>query len=146
MMHAACSKAIASATAKPESYVGKLSLQSIYIQALKVLVLIHPFELIFLNFCKPVFPKHAYTINPSCILIAVCINDKASVIFGGTDDPTALGCLYSIGAIAQASNGKIQADVTDLLAPYGVAENRIYINFFDVPRANVGWSRKTFAG
>ena len=78
--------------------------------------------------------------------VAVSINDNASVIFGGTDEPTALGCLYSIGAIAMESNGKIQASVTDLLEPYGVAENRIYINFFDMPRANVGWSRRTFAG
>lgn len=77
---------------------------------------------------------------------AVSINDKADMIFGGSDAPTALGCLYSIGAIAQASNGKITASVTDLLSEFGVEENRIYINFFDVPRANVGWSRATFAG
>lgn len=74
------------------------------------------------------------------------ITDKASVIFGGSDAPTALGCLYSIGAIAQDSNGKITAAVTDLLEEFGVTEGRIYINFFDVPRANVGWSRRTFAG
>jgi len=76
----------------------------------------------------------------------VTINDNASLIFGGTDAPAALGCLYSIGAIAMESNGKIQASVTDLLEPYGVAEDRMYINFFDMPRANVGWSRRTFAG
>lgn len=63
-----------------------------------------------------------------------------------SDAPTALGCLYSIGAIAQESNGGIQNDVTDLLEVFGVKEDRIYINFFDVPRANVGWSRRTFAG
>ena len=28
----------------------------------------------------------------------------------------------------------------------GVPDNRIYINFFDVPRANCGWSGRTFAG
>ena len=44
------------------------------------------------------------------------------------------------------SNGKITAAVTDLLEPFGVTEARIYINFFDMPRANVGWSRRTFAG
>lgn len=54
--------------------------------------------------------------------------------------------MYSIGAIGTESNGKITSDVTDLLEPFGVAENRIYINFFDMPRANVGWSRRTFAG
>lgn len=93
--------------------------------------------------CSKAIAKH--TGKPESF-VAVNINDKADVIFGGTDAPTALGCLYSIGAIAQESNGGIQNDVTDLLEPYGVAEDRIYINFFDVPRANVGWSRRTFAG
>lgn len=119
--------------------------------------------------------------------IAVSIQDQADVIFGGTEDPTALGTLYSIGAISQESNGAITNDVTDLLSEFGVPENRIYINFFDMvsfcypvsyrvvvyllymqscvvsknmytivfphtlsiqtqPRANVGWSRRTFAG
>lgn len=78
--------------------------------------------------------------------IGVSITDNASVIFGGSDAPCALGNMYSIGAIAMESNGKIQAAVTDLLEPFGVAEDRMYINFFDMPRANVGWSRRTFAG
>jgi phenylpyruvate tautomerase len=84
--------------------------------------------------------------QPSCVLFftAVCINDKADMIFAGSDEPTALGCMYSIGAIAKESNGAIQKAVTDLLE--AVDEGRIYINFFDVPRANVGWSRSTFAG
>lgn len=78
--------------------------------------------------------------------IAVSINDKADVIFAGSDAPTALGCMYSIGAIAMESNGKITASVSDLLEEYGVDAARIYINFFDMPRANVGWSKRTFAG
>jgi hypothetical protein len=41
---------------------------------------------------------------------------------------------------------RFQAAVTDLLEPFGLEESRMYINFFDMPRANVGWSRKTFAG
>jgi phenylpyruvate tautomerase len=54
--------------------------------------------------------------------------------------------MYSIGAIAMESNGKITASVSDLLEEYGVDAARIYINFFDMPRANVGWSKRTFAG
>lgn len=54
--------------------------------------------------------------------------------------------VYSIGAIGLESNGAIHSSVSDLLEPYGVAANRIYINFFDMPRANVGWNKKTFAG
>lgn len=78
--------------------------------------------------------------------VAVSVTDKASMIFGGTDDPCALGIMGSIGAIAMESNGAITSDVTDLLEEFGVKESRIYINFFDLPRANVGWSRRTFAG
>jgi phenylpyruvate tautomerase PptA (4-oxalocrotonate tautomerase family) len=29
--------------------------------------------------------------------VAVCITDKASMCFGGSDDPLALGCVYSLG-------------------------------------------------
>lgn len=39
-----------------------------------------------------------------------------------------------------------RVQVTDQLEPFGVAANRIYINFFDMPRGNVGWSKRTFAG
>jgi len=78
--------------------------------------------------------------------VAVSITDNASVIFGGTDAPTALGNLYSLGSISIENNSAIQNTVTDLLEPYGVAADRIYVNFFDMPRANIGWNRKTFAG
>ena len=77
---------------------------------------------------------------------AISVTDNVSMLFGGSDAPLALGCLYSLGSINMENNGKVQAGVTDALESFGVAENRIYINFFDVPRANVGWNRATFAG
>eukprot|EP00537_Pseudo-nitzschia_pungens_P009679 CAMPEP_0172381396 /NCGR_PEP_ID=MMETSP1060-20121228/70926_1 /TAXON_ID=37318 /ORGANISM="Pseudo-nitzschia pungens, Strain cf. cingulata" /LENGTH=144 /DNA_ID=CAMNT_0013109169 /DNA_START=117 /DNA_END=551 /DNA_ORIENTATION=+ len=78
--------------------------------------------------------------------IGVSITDNASVIFGGSDEPCALGNLYSIGAISMENNGAMQSKITDILSDFGLAENRMYINFWDMPRANVGWSRRTFAG
>ncbi|KAL9187539.1 hypothetical protein ACHAXT_001642 [Thalassiosira profunda] len=78
--------------------------------------------------------------------VAVCITDNASMVFGGSDAPLALGCVYSLGAINMVNNGMIQSGVTDALAKYGVDEGRIYINFFDMPRDCVGWKRATFAG
>ena len=51
------------------------------------------------------------------------------MVFGGSDAPTALGCVYSLGGINMANNGKIQAGVTDVLEKYGVAENRIISTF-----------------
>ena len=74
------------------------------------------------------------------------MTDNVSILFGGSDEPAALGSLTSIGSIGKVSNGQVQSLVTDLLEPYGVSESRIYINFFDMPRENVGWNRKTFAG
>jgi len=68
------------------------------------------------------------------------------MIFGGSADPLALGCVYSLGAINMENNGAIQSGVTDALERYGVKEGRIYINFFDMPRENLGWNRATFAG
>jgi phenylpyruvate tautomerase len=68
------------------------------------------------------------------------------MIFGGSDAPLALGCVYSIGAVGMESNGAITKAVSDLLSAYGVAADRVYVNFFDMPRANVGWNGKTFAG
>merc|ERR1719491_298272 len=47
--------------------------------------------------CSKVISKH--TGKPEAY-IGVSINDNASVLFGGTDDPCALGNMYSIGSIA----------------------------------------------
>jgi len=78
--------------------------------------------------------------------VGVSITDNASVIFGGSDAPCALGNLYSIGSISVRNNGMIQSGVTDALEKFGLREDRMYINFWDMPRGNVGWSRRTFAG
>lgn len=115
-----------------------------------VLILVPPFVVEETAFAF----RHLHCFQPKYIdiqgkpeeYIAVSINDNADVIFAGSDAPTALGCMYSIGAIAMESNGKITASVSDLLEEYGVDAARIYINFFDMPRANVGWSKRTFAG
>ncbi len=78
--------------------------------------------------------------------VAVMINDNSSIIWGGQEGPAGLGCMYSIGSIGKESNGKIQKAVSDLLEPHGIASDKIYINYFDVPRENCGWSGRTFAG
>mmetsp|Transcript_18362 Transcript_18362/g.38228 ORF Transcript_18362/g.38228 Transcript_18362/m.38228 type:complete len:165 (-) Transcript_18362:115-609(-) len=78
--------------------------------------------------------------------VAVSITDGASVIWGGETCNAALGCFYCIGQINKENNGAIQAGVSSLLKPHGVEDDKIYINYFDVPRENCGWSSRTFAG
>ncbi len=77
---------------------------------------------------------------------AVSIRDKEDMIFGGSDAPAALGCVYSLGSISLESNGSMMKSFAGLLEPFGVSADRMYVNFFDMPRENVGWNGRTFAG
>jgi phenylpyruvate tautomerase len=78
--------------------------------------------------------------------VAVCVNDGCDMIWGGQDVPCALGTLYSLGAINLENNKKVTAKITTLLDEFGVAPNKMYINFFDVPRENCGYNGATFGG
>lgn len=78
--------------------------------------------------------------------VAVCVNDGCDMIWGGEDTPCALGSLYSLGSINLENNKKVMVEMTKLLGAFGVAPNRMYINFFDVPRENMGYNGATFAG
>lgn len=78
--------------------------------------------------------------------VAICVTDKKDMIWGGEDTPCALGCLYSLGSINNENNKKVSAELSKLLADFGVPANKIYINFFDVPRENCGYNGGTFAG
>lgn len=69
--------------------------------------------------------------------VAVCVTDKLDLLFGGSDAPCAIGCVYSIGEINQKNNAALTAAIADLLFAYGgIHDDRIYLNFFDVPPAN----------
>ena len=50
------------------------------------------------------------------------------------------------GAINLENNKKVTAEITQLLAEFDVPPNKMYINFFDVPRENCGYNGATFAG
>jgi len=78
--------------------------------------------------------------------VAVCVDDGQDIIWGGVDTPCALGCCYSLGAINNENNKKVSAEISKLLEEFGVPANKIYINFFDVPRENIGYNGATFAG
>ena len=99
-----------------------------------------------MEFMKACSAAIAETLSKPESYVAVSVNDGLDIIFGGDDAPAALGCVYSIGQINQENNGALTAKIAELLKPFGVPDNRMYLNFFDVPRANCGWSSKTFAG
>lgn len=78
--------------------------------------------------------------------VAVCVHDGADLLWGGSDAPAAIGCLYSIGAVNKENNGRLMRELGALLGEAGMPADRTYVNFFDVPRENVGWNGATFAG
>lgn len=78
--------------------------------------------------------------------VAVCVNDGCDMIWGGEDTPCALGTLYSLGAINLENNKVVMAEITKLLGEFDVPPNKMYVNFFDVPRENIGYNGATFAG
>nr|ABG54278.1 macrophage migration inhibitory factor [Tetraodon nigroviridis] len=78
--------------------------------------------------------------------IAVQINTDQMMMFGGKGDPCALCSLHSIGKISRAQNKLYSNLLCGLLHKHlGISPNRIYINFFDMDAANVGWDSNTFA-
>ena len=73
--------------------------------------------------------------------IAVHVVPDQLPAFGGCSEPRALSSLHSIGKVGGAQvTARQQAAVSLRVSP-----GRIYINYYDVNAANVGWDGSTFA-
>nr|XP_025971829.1 macrophage migration inhibitory factor-like [Dromaius novaehollandiae] len=78
--------------------------------------------------------------------IAVHIIPDQMMSFGGSTDPCALCSLYSIGKIGGQQNKTYTKLLCDLISKHlHVSADRVYINYFDMNAANVGWNGSTFA-
>lgn len=78
--------------------------------------------------------------------VAVCVQDSQDLIWGGSEAPCALCKVISLGSINLENNRALTQEVSALLAEFDVPQNRIYVNFFDMERQNVGYNGATFAG
>eukprot|EP00438_Fugacium_kawagutii_P001250 Skav223446 [mRNA] locus=scaffold350:783546:784181:- [translate_table: standard] len=78
--------------------------------------------------------------------VAVSVQDGQDIIWGGSDAPCALCKVISLGSINKENNGALTKAISALLAEFDVPANRIYVNFFDLERQNVGYNGATFAG
>ena len=78
--------------------------------------------------------------------IAVHIVPDQLMSFGGSSDPCALCSLLSIGKIGGPQNKSYTKLLCDQLSKHlHIPADRVYINYFDVNAANVGWNGSTFA-
>ncbi|XP_061045746.1 LOW QUALITY PROTEIN: macrophage migration inhibitory factor-like [Eubalaena glacialis] len=78
--------------------------------------------------------------------IAVHVVPDQLMAFGGSSEPCALCSLHSIGKIGGAQNRSYSKLLCGLLAErLRISPDRIYISYYDVNAANVGWNGSTFA-
>jgi len=78
--------------------------------------------------------------------VAIAVNDGVSLIWGGEDTPAALCQLVSLGAINLDNNKKVSEGVCEMLKDFGIPGTKVYIEFRDVARENMGYDGRTFAG
>nr|XP_020654780.1 macrophage migration inhibitory factor [Pogona vitticeps] len=78
--------------------------------------------------------------------IAVHIVADQLMSFGGSSDPCALCSLHSIGKIGGQQNKAYTKLLCDQLTKHlHIPADRVYINYYDMNAANVGWNGSTFA-
>ena len=88
------------------------------------------------DFMKAASRSISTTLSKPETYVAVCVTDNQDIVWAGEDTPCALGVIYSLGSINQSNNAALTAALSSLLEEHGgIPSDRIYINFFDMPRA-----------
>uniref|UniRef100_A0A8B9ZTR6 Macrophage migration inhibitory factor n=1 Tax=Anas zonorhyncha TaxID=75864 RepID=A0A8B9ZTR6_9AVES len=78
--------------------------------------------------------------------LAIQISPDQVMSFGGSTAPCAMCFLYSIGKIGEQENKVYSKLLCDLLnKQLKIPSDRIYVSFFEISAANVGWNNTTFA-
>ena len=99
------------------------------------------------RFCCTASRSVAKTLKKPESYVAVCVVDRADIVWGGSDDDCALCRLTSLGGIDLENNKAVSEDVCALLGEtFGIAGTRVYVTFEDVARENMGYDSATFAG
>nr|XP_058145001.1 macrophage migration inhibitory factor-like [Dasypus novemcinctus] len=77
--------------------------------------------------------------------ITVHVVPDQLMAFGGSSEPCTLCSLHSTGKIGSAQNHSYSKLLCGLLAEHlRLSLDRIYINYYDMNVANVGWNSSTF--
>jgi phenylpyruvate tautomerase len=93
---------------------------------------------------KTASQRIAAALNKPEQYMMVSLESDLSMMFAGTSQPTAFVELRGIG-LRTARMGELSRLICELVeSELGVARQRIYINFADVPASHWGWNAQTF--
>ncbi|XP_076030185.1 macrophage migration inhibitory factor-like [Oratosquilla oratoria] len=77
--------------------------------------------------------------------VSVHIAPDQMLMFGGSTDPCGMAVLISIGKLGIEENKQHSAKLSDYIEKnLGIPKNRMYINFVDKERGDVGFGGSTF--
>jgi phenylpyruvate tautomerase len=77
--------------------------------------------------------------------VMVILKGGVPMSFGGSEEPTAIGELVSIGGLTPDKNKQLSAALAEILqSKLSVQPSRFYIKFYDVKGSDFGWNGKTF--
>ena len=77
-------------------------------------------------------------------VIQIALADGQKMTFGGTRGPCCFVDFRGLGLTADQANSLSRTLCALLENHLKIAPNRIFINFWDVPRSHWGWNGKTF--
>ena len=76
--------------------------------------------------------------------VQIALTEKCAMAFGGTTEPAAFVEVRSLG-LPDGTPKAISAEVCQILEEnLRIQPNRVFINFFDMPKTHWGWNGDTF--
>eukprot|EP01028_Stygiella_incarcerata_P011810 TRINITY_DN689_c0_g1_i1.p1 TRINITY_DN689_c0_g1~~TRINITY_DN689_c0_g1_i1.p1 ORF type:complete len:116 (+),score=22.26 TRINITY_DN689_c0_g1_i1:149-496(+) len=94
--------------------------------------------------CDEIIIQVAGTIGKLPERVMVCIMDRVSITFGGSDSPSASVSVLSLGGLSQEVNGKVTNVLnTILLERLGIPMDRVYVEFDDHARDMMSFNGRT---
>ena len=77
--------------------------------------------------------------------VMACVRDNVAMSMSGTSEAAALVLVKSIGGLSRDVNQGLAAEISSVLqAELGIAAERIYLTFTELPPTHWGWKAGTF--
>jgi phenylpyruvate tautomerase len=96
------------------------------------------------SLCRKLSRIAAEVIGKPETYVQAAVVDRLAMLHGGEEGPAAFVEVRSIGGLSPKVNRALAERVCAVLVGIGLASERVYLNFIDVPAANWGHDGATF--